>query len=29
MLNRLAEIKYLKDELENEEKVIKTNRRKD
>ena len=29
MLTRLAEIKYLKDELENEEKVIKTNLRKD
>ena len=29
MLTRLAEIKFLKDELENEEKVIKTNLRKD
>ena len=29
MLTRLAEIKSLKDELENEEKVIKTNLRKD
>ena len=29
MLTRLAEIKSLKDELENEEKVIKSNLRKD